>query len=203
MRLFSYVVARDYGFAPNPFHGRCTLATCKPRIRNVAGIGDWVIGTGSSSVQREGRLVYVMRITETMTFNRYWLAEWSQRKKPNFSGSLKQAFGDNIYCQDSTGEWHQANSHHSWRDGSPNPHNICRDTSPDKVLISDVYSYWGGSGPDIPARFRNWNGCDICKAGTGHKSRFPKDMVEAFVAWFYSLAVTGFRSPPLDWCKIS
>ncbi len=27
---------RDYGFAPNPFHGICTLATCKPVIRRVA-----------------------------------------------------------------------------------------------------------------------------------------------------------------------
>ena len=31
MRLHSYVVARDYGFAPNPFLGVCTLATCKPK----------------------------------------------------------------------------------------------------------------------------------------------------------------------------
>ena len=75
MRLFSYVVARDYGFAPNPFHGRCTLATCKPRIRNAAAIGDWVIGTGSSTASKEGRLVYAMRITKTMTFNQYWMAE--------------------------------------------------------------------------------------------------------------------------------
>src|SRR5712671_5339411 len=33
MRLYSYVVARDFGFAPNPFFGVCTLATCKPDIR--------------------------------------------------------------------------------------------------------------------------------------------------------------------------
>jgi len=39
--LHSYVVARDYGFAPNPFFGFCTLATCKPRLRSVAQVGDW------------------------------------------------------------------------------------------------------------------------------------------------------------------
>ena len=28
-KLFSYVVDHDYGFAPNPFGGFCTLAKCK------------------------------------------------------------------------------------------------------------------------------------------------------------------------------
>ena len=32
MKLYSYIVARDFGFAPNPFYGFCTLATCKPKI---------------------------------------------------------------------------------------------------------------------------------------------------------------------------
>src|SRR5262245_31415483 len=45
VRLYSYVVARDYGFAPNPFYGFCTLATCKPDIRRTADIGDWIVGT--------------------------------------------------------------------------------------------------------------------------------------------------------------
>lgn len=47
MNLFSYIVARDYGFAPNPFPPYCTLATCKPGIRNSAQKGDWIIGLGS------------------------------------------------------------------------------------------------------------------------------------------------------------
>ena len=37
--LYSYVITRDYGFAPNPFGGICTLATCKPGIRNHAKVG--------------------------------------------------------------------------------------------------------------------------------------------------------------------
>ena len=46
-RLYSYVVVSDHGFAPNPFHGYCTLANCKPRIRWRAQPGDWIVGTGS------------------------------------------------------------------------------------------------------------------------------------------------------------
>ena len=41
--LFSYVVRSDGGFAPNPFFGYCTLATCKPRIRKGALVGDWIV----------------------------------------------------------------------------------------------------------------------------------------------------------------
>jgi len=44
MSVFSYVVKNDGGFAPNPFHGSCTLACCKPKIRNVASAGDIVVG---------------------------------------------------------------------------------------------------------------------------------------------------------------
>lgn len=48
MSYFSYVVEHDYGLAPNPFGGYCSLAVCKPGIRGNENlkIGDWIIGTG-------------------------------------------------------------------------------------------------------------------------------------------------------------
>ncbi len=46
-RLYSYVVVSDHGFAPNPFHGYCTLANCKPRIRWRAQPGGWILGSAS------------------------------------------------------------------------------------------------------------------------------------------------------------
>lgn len=48
-KLYSYVLREDTGFAPNPYHGFCTLACCKPLIRRRAEIGDWVIATGSNA----------------------------------------------------------------------------------------------------------------------------------------------------------
>ena len=48
MRLFSYCLTCDSGAAPNPFWELCTLAICKPVIRRVASIGDWVLGFGST-----------------------------------------------------------------------------------------------------------------------------------------------------------
>jgi hypothetical protein len=94
--LFSYVVARDYGFAPNPFFGACTLATCKPNIRRAAKVDDWIVGTGSAVNNKVGMIVYAMRVTEIITFNQYWNDPRFQRKKPKLNGSKKQAFGDNI-----------------------------------------------------------------------------------------------------------
>ena len=198
MRLFSYVVARDYGFAPNPFFGVCTLATCKPMIRRIASVGDWIIGTGSSPRNRRGILVYAMRVTETMTFNEYWENERFRRKRPNLRGSKKQAFGDNIYFKDDADQWHQQDSHHSYRCGAPNPHNIRNDTQTDRILLSTDYAYWGGSGPKIPPNFRDYDGFDIC-AMRNHKSHFPEGLVNDFIAWFRSLDANGYLGAPLDW----
>ena len=200
MRLFSYVVARDYGFAPNPFFRVCTLATCKPRIRKAASIGDWIIGTGSSRNHRRGYLVYAMCVTDSMTFDQYWRTREFRRKKPNLRGSLKQAFGDNIYFRDGHGQWNQSDSHHSYPNGVQNWYNIRHDTQVNKVLVSHDYAYWGESGPEIPMRFRDYEGYDIC-ARHGHKCRFPSGLVTDFVLWFRSQGAKGFLGNPQDWRK--
>jgi hypothetical protein len=201
VRLHSYVVARDYGFAPNPFYGVCTLATCKPKIRSVAAVGDWVIGTGSKTRNREKNVTYAMRITGVMTFEEYWLDPRFQLKKPNLRGSKKQAFGDNIYSRNpTTGRWCQVNSHHSLKDGSPNPVNIAADTATNRILFSDDFVYWGGSGPELPKRFLHYGPRhENIRAGYGHRNLFSPELVKDFVSWIRSLNETGYCGEPLDW----
>lgn len=121
MRLFSYVVARDFGFAPNPFGGVCTLATCKPEIRQRAMVGDWVAGIASVADSRVPSLTYVMRVDEVLTYDAYWEDPRFHSKKPSRFGSVKQLFGDNIYRRDARGAWLQADSHHSLSNGVTNP----------------------------------------------------------------------------------
>ena len=53
MNIYSYVVTHDTGFAPNPFHGYCTLACCKPRIRSRAAVGDWVVGLTPKELEKK------------------------------------------------------------------------------------------------------------------------------------------------------
>jgi len=193
VKLYSYVVARDYGFAPNPFFGVCTLATCKPKIRKAAKVGDWIVGTGSKSYKLDGRLVYAMKVSEILTYNGYWRDGRFRNKRPNLRGSVKQAFGDNIYHQDSqTKKWVQENSHHSLKDGSPNAANIEHDTQTPTVLIGTEFAYWGEAAVRIPAKFR-----PVC-AHRGHKSIFGQDFLECFVDWIKSLGAQGYLGDPAE-----
>ncbi|MGI6406025.1 MAG: hypothetical protein ACOX2E_06115 [Syntrophaceticus sp.] len=52
----------------------CTLATCKPNIRNSAAVGDWILGIGSAAKgsMMKGRLIYAMQVQEILTYDRYW-----------------------------------------------------------------------------------------------------------------------------------
>ena len=202
MRLHSYRVARDFGFAPNPFHGYCTLATCKPKIRKIARIGDWVVGTGSTERFRDEHIVYAMRVTEILTFDEYWNDPRFIHKRPNLSSSVKNAYGDNIYHRDTgTQEWIQENSHHSHDDGTPNDKNVFQDTSrTDRVLISRHFFYWGGSGPQIPRKFLNSRDCDIRCPGIGHKNCFSESQIREFINWIESeYECNQYFSKPLDW----
>lgn len=199
MAMFAYVVARDYGFAPNPFGGFCTLATCKPNIRRTAQVGDWIIGTGSAERNRRGYLVYAMRVAEAITFDEYWADPRFQNKKPNLRSSKKIAFGDNIYHRNN-GVWTQADSHHSFPGGVQNERNVQNDTQANRVLVATEYAYWGGTGPLIPPNLRDFQGHDLC-IGRGFKKYFPEGMEASFVAWFSSLHENGYLGCPIDWTR--
>ncbi len=126
-RLFSYVVEHDYGFAPNPFGGYCTLAKCKygsGRYRNIvelAEVGDWIVGTGGAreSVSAgHGKLVYAMRVDEKLR-----LADYYRDKR---FGGRPDAKHDEL-----TMKGHFA-------------------------LVSRHFFYFGGNAIDMPTRFLNY-----------------------------------------------
>jgi hypothetical protein len=193
--LFSYVVVRDYGFAPNPFYGTCSLATCKPEIRKVAQIDDWVVGTGSRQRGAGDRLIYCMQVSEILSFNGYWGDPRFQEKKPFLMGSKKQAYGDNIYFKDTNGLWRQENSHHSLSGGRLNRLNVARDTKADCVLLGAKFAYWGSQAPRLPARTAG----TLCKRGPGHKSHFSDSFIAEFVGWVASRQEWGYLGAPADW----
>ena len=72
MTVFAYIIEHDLGFAPNPFHGACTLACCKPTIRKVAKEGDYILGLGAVKPKLRGHLCYWMRVDEVVSFDEYW-----------------------------------------------------------------------------------------------------------------------------------
>ncbi len=192
MKVYSYVVARDYGFAPNPFFGVCTLATCKPRIRGVTRMGDWVIGTGSKSYDLGSHLVFAMRVTEILSYDQYWADPRFRAKRPMLRGSVKQAYGDNIYHHGRDGQWIQENSHHSLPGGRKNLANVRHDTQTSSVLIATDFVYWGSSGPMIPRRLRA-----LC-SHRGHKCNFPPEFAADVISWVRGLGVSGYAGAPAE-----
>lgn len=168
-QLYTYAITRDFGFAPNPFHGICTLATCKPDIRKKAKIGDWIMGVGGSSIPTVKRkCILLMKVSEKMSFQEYWDDNRFTLKKSIRNGSDVQLLGDNIYHKDEDGNWIQENSHHSMSDGTPNLDNLKRDTGKtDQVLISHFFLYFGNQAQTVNldsigyGRIRNYKQIDL------------------------------------------
>lgn len=199
MGMFAYKITRDFGFAPNPFHGLCTLATCKPHVRKGAREGDLVVGCGSAKNRLAGRMIFIMRVTGKCTFQEYWDATRFVEKRPNFKSSRDRAYGDNIYHHDNAGQWLQERSHHTFEDGSLNTDNLCQDTAVDAVLWSDDFVYWGGGAPEVPVAFRDFNGDDLYPSTRDFRRHFAKDFVAAVEDWFSALPERGRRGRPAAW----
>ena len=205
-RLYSYVVRYDSGFAPNPFYGYCSLATCKPDIRRTAQVGDWVVGSGSNDrqVKRGGHLVYAMRVTDILSFEEYNADQRFSRKKPYRNGSRKQSCGDNIYFRDdATGQWLQRDSFHTTGAGDRHPRHVARDTGVNRVLISDHFVYYGGFGPLIPDGLVDVDGRRLCKAGIGRNVFSDQALITEFEAWCGSLGGSaGYQNAPYEWRQL-
>lgn len=169
----------DTGFAPNPYHGVLTLATCKPRIRKFAQVGDWITGwTAKTTRNKErkpvkyedgARLIYLARITDKMTIAEYW--EKYPQKRPNpIGGECGYDTGDNIYkpcVKDPSGEAdyeQQPNCDHTQEDRK-------RDISGEYVLICEEFYYWGVENAlevpkdIVPFAIPRWKkvSCEECK----------------------------------------
>lgn len=199
MRLYLYVIDHDMGFAPNPFFGACTLAACKPQIRESAVVGDIIAGFGSKRSGISGRISYWMRVEEILAFDAYWADPRFRLKRPQMSGSLMQCYGDNIYHRNEAGAWIQEKSFHSDPPNAKNGGNLARDTGrTEKVLIGREFTYWGGAGTAAPAKFGHMIPC-----GRPYRCRFADKDRDAFVAWLRGRPERGFRGEPPGWPKIS
>jgi Nucleotide modification associated domain 2 len=196
MKVYTYTVDHDFGFAPNPFHGFCTLANCKPKIRARACVGDIILGIGGSRTGYSGRLIYWMKVGEIFSFDDFWLDGRFQIKKPVSNGSWMQVYGDHIYHTDQTsGQIIQTqNSFHS----DPENRNIKRDTgTTSNVLISREYTYYGRRAPVLPtslAMFAAWSRSYRCMFE-------PKD-VDNLILWIHNEGVQKVAGRPIDWKPI-
>jgi len=198
MNYYSYKIEHDFGLAPNPFGGYCTLAVCKGDIRKSSrlAIGDWVFGTGSVKLKNLHYLIYAMQVNEVITFDQYWDDPRFQYKKPVLNGSLVQLYGDNIYHKNQkTGDWIQEDSAHSSAHDVTNDAHLQADTSGERVLISQNFYYFGEHAINIPEEFLS-----VCSEGRNVKSvSIPKKDADAFVIWLAKNHDMGIHGDPIDW----
>lgn len=178
--LFSYCVAHDSGAAPNPFWGVCTLVICKPVIRRVAEVGDWIVGTGSknsSAGDMSGRVIYVMKITEKLKMEDYdaYTQKYLLKKVPEWSSNdQRRKVGDSVYDFSSDPPTVRQ-SVHSEKDRK-------KDLSGKYALLSKKFWYFGDKAPKLPDNLQV-----IVKKGPAHRSNANAPYVESFLKWLYNL----------------
>jgi hypothetical protein len=193
-RLYSYCIPADDGAAPNPFWGTCTLVICKPAIRRVAQIGDWVIGTGSrrSPVgDISDCLVYAMRVTQKMTMREYddfartklprKIPEWNHRDP-------RRRLGDAIYDFSASPPRIRLSVH-----GEGNRR---RDLSGRYALLSNYFFYFGDRPVKLPTGLRS-----LTRAIRGHRSQANDIVLETFLGWLGARALEPnvlYGSPQLQ-----
>jgi Nucleotide modification associated domain 2 len=192
MKVYSFIVAYDYGFAPNPFHGVCTLACCKPMIRRSAQPGDLVVGLSS----RAECVVFAMKIDRVLTFKEYWEEPRFVCKRPDMNARDRRSReGDNIYEPKSNGRFRQLPSRHSppyWTENRKRQQ-MRNDLSGKHVVTAKRYVYYGGGQRHrLPPRLA------FLRVGRGHRCRFSEHEIEQVARWFARLS-KGVRGEPARW----
>ena len=171
-RIFSYVIKHDSGFAPNPFGGLLTLATCKPQIRRTAQKDDCLVGTGSAKTVGNDKLVYAAEIAEVVPLEEYGSSAKYTIKRPSTDGEWWQEQGDNIYHKVG-GRWEQRpNAHHVGHEMK------IHDVSGKNVLICERFWYFGAAALTIPSEYR-----ELVKKGPGYKRIEDELLVRGFLRW--------------------
>lgn len=134
-KIWIYTMTSDSGFAPHIKGGWLSLACCKPDIREKAKIGEWIGGIGGTTLfgsKEDSKLIFLMQVDETMSFDEYFHDKRFSEKKR----------ADNIYKLNKEGKLIQANKA-NWRKEHMTGYEIKKDTDIDRVLLSKHFYYFG------------------------------------------------------------
>ena len=194
MRLFSYKLTNDSGFAPNPFFGALTVATCKPRIRKSKRVGDWIAGFTSRELcgdaVGEERLIYLMQVTDKILISEYFSRPDFQNKIPDLSRKefVYQA-GDNIYKLQDNDFIQLPNRNHTL------DHKF-HDLSGEFVLVSTKFYYFGREPLPIPDHLRPE--VPMGQSAHGSLTHNPERATE-FINFVTKNSEVGVRNAPHKW----
>jgi hypothetical protein len=198
MRLFSYKMTHDTGFAPNPYGEHLTLATCKPGIRCTKEVSDWVAGFTCQALCGDAvgqeRLIYLMRVSEKLPLRDYCVDPRFQCKNPATpAAGVPPGTGDNIY--------------RPLREGAAtakdfeqlkNPHHDCgnmeTDISGEYVLIADEFYYFGKEALALPEDIRP----SVPPGPSPYGSETESSQARRFIEYVKSLYKPGRHGEPHD-----
>ena len=188
MRLCSYTITHDAGFAPNPFGEYCTVAACTPNHQGIRlSRGDWLVG--HATADRGQGLIYAMKVSEVLDFDAYYNDPRFEYKKPRFDRTWREARGDNFYyiADDDVWAQHRPTLFHG------TPQNRAQDTRHPRVFISERFYYFGAEPPAIPERFSK-----LIRDRQGCKCSFPEELIGTFVNWLQASFEPGVHANPRD-----
>lgn len=166
VRLFSYKLTHDGGFAPNPFWGFLTLATCKPQIRLHKHPGDWIAGFTSTALCADAvgqeRLIYLMQVDRKLKIAQYFRdPEFAKKIPVRHSARHVERVGDNIYrpknaSASAPSDFRQVpnDSHYDGAKSCTVGESQRHDLSGVYVLIASRFAYFGGMPLLIPSALR-------------------------------------------------
>ena len=172
MNLWSYKITYDTGFAPNPFGGLLTLATCRPDLRRSRCIGDWIAGFTSGKLNGDAvgseRLIFLMRVKEKIAIADYHRDPRFAKKIPVPKAQRQvDRCGDNIYrplCDNAVLPRHFEQlcneNHYDGAKGCNSPEFPgldgfrTKDVKGKNVLIASQFVYFGRDAIEIPASIR-------------------------------------------------
>ncbi|ABC30317.1 hypothetical protein HCH_03574 [Hahella chejuensis KCTC 2396] len=207
MRLYSYKMTHDSGFAPNPFGEWLTLATCKPYIRMNDNVekGTWIAGFSSVALNHDAvgceRLVYLMEVSERLSIGDYYKDSRFQNKIPDMSAkSAIERAGDNIYELLPSGDpkdythYRQVKNPSHWDIKQDKPHMGCQeeDISGKYVLIAKTFYYFGCEPLVIPDEYRP----SVPKGSSVYGNLTEGDRAKAFIGFICDQYKTGLIHLP-------
>ena len=188
MTLYSYILTYDGGTTPNPFHGTCTLAICKPAIRRNAQLGDWIIATGPKRNPTCKKLIFAMQVTEIVPLEAYFRDKRFKAKEPDMASAdaVKRA-GDNMYGREKAdGPWVRI-------PGPRVPEVFEKDVAGVNALLSTHFFYFGTKAIDFPTHLQS-----LIHNNQGHRNSFPEELIQQFTKWLEGAHKPGVHGEPSD-----
>ena len=158
-----------------------SFCLCKPVIRRTCKKGDYIVGIGSSSDKDQGKVLWIFRVDEKLTFEEYDnFCKINRNRIPNDNN-----IGDCVYYKDDSGELTQrSNDFHFC-------HDIEKDLSGLYCILSWNYIFFE-TPIELPNNFINKKGIEVDlthisfrhqDVKRGHRSQSNNEYEKDFMEW--------------------